>query len=510
MTDPRKFKLLASVLAVALLAAPLVLPLPASAEPVKLTLLHVNDVDRIEESRGRGGIARLMALVNKERAAADNVVFTHGGDTISPSLLSSFDRGAHMIDLFNEGELDLLVLGNHEFDFGPLVAQDRVAEARFTVLASNTRDSRGRPMEGTVDTWTTKAGPYTVGFFGLTTPETTEISSSGSTVFGPLLETARSFSTKLREQGADLVVALSHTGIEEDMMLMRSDSGFDILLSAHDHLLVTYYDGKRAFVEAGSQGDYLTVVEVTMDTVESRGRKRFVWEPAFRIQDSKTVEPDPAMATKVQAYLDQLSRELDVPLGKSLTALDSRRASVRGQETALGNFIADAMRQGVGADVGLTNGGGIRGDKVYDAGVTLTRRDIQTELPFGNRTVKLALSGAQLLEALENGFSQVEEGAGRFPSVSGMTVTWSRSAPAGERVRSVFVNGEPLDPAATYTLATNDFVARGGDGYSVLRKAKVLIDRAAARLMASMVMDEIVIAKGEIAPAVEGRVTAVD
>lgn len=509
MTYLRILRPLASVFLFALLAAPLALSGPAWAEPVKLTLLHINDLDRIEESKGKGGVARMMALVNKERAAADNVVFTHGGDTISPSLLSSFDKGAHMIDLYNEGELDLLVLGNHEFDFGAMVARERIAEARFTVLASNTRDSDGEPVDGTAKTWTTEAGGYKIGFFGLTTPETPEISSPGSVMFDPLLETARNFSKQLRDDGADLVVALAHTGIDEDLMLMRSNSGIDILLSGHDHLLVTYYDGQRVFVESGSQGEYLTVVEVTMDTVESRGKKRFVWEPAFRVHDSKTVDPDPAMMAKVQVYLDKLSRELDVPLGKSLTALDSRRASVRGQETAIGNLIADAMRKGVEADVALTNGGGIRGDKVYDAGVTLTRRDVQSELPFGNKTVKLSLSGAQLREALEHGFSKVEEGAGRFPSLSGIAVTWSRSAPAGERVKSVTINGKALDPAAKYTLATNDFIARGGDGYAVFKQAEVLIDGSAARLMASMVMD-FVAAAGEVSPKVEGRVKAVD
>jgi len=141
--------------------------------------------------------------------------------------------------------------------------------------------------------------------------------------------------------------------------------------------------------------------------------------------------------------------------------------------------------------------------------VMLTRRDIQTELPFGNRTVKLQLTGAQLLEVLEHGVSAVEQGAGRFPHVSGIAMTWSRSAPAGERVKSASVNGKPLDAMATYTVATNDFIAGGGDGYTVLEEGKVLVDGSAARYMASMVMD-FVAAAGEVAPKVEGRVKAVD
>lgn len=497
-----KAVLAASVFALALAA-------PAAAEPVKLSLLHINDIDRIEDSKGRGGLARLMTLVNHERAVAEHSVFTHGGDTISPSLLAGFDKGAHMIDLFNEAELDLMVLGNHEFDFGPAVTRQRVAEARFPILSANAVDSTGTLIEGTLATWTREVGPYTVGFIGLTTPETPTISSAEGVTFKPLVETARALSDNLRGNGADLIVALAHTGIAEDMALVNGDSGIDVLLSGHDHLQITYFNGQRAFVEAGSQGENLMVVEVTMDTVDNRGQQAFVWSPQFRILSTAGVEPDAAMAAKVQGYLDQLSKELDVALGKSTVPLTSERAKVRGEETAMGNLIADAMRQGVDADVAITNGGGIRGDKTYEAGVTLTRRDIQSELPFGNRTVKLQVTGAQLLEALEHGVSAVEEGAGRFPSTSGIAMTWSRNAPAGDRVKSVSVNGKPLDTAATYTVATNDFLAKGGDGYAVFKDAKVLIDGAAAKYMATMVMD-FVAAAGEVAPKIEGRVKAVD
>src|SRR3546814_6359956 len=143
----------------------------------------------------------------------------------------------------------------------------------------------------------------------------------------------------------------------------------DVGSSDLDHLQVTYYDGQFAFGESGSQGDNLMVVEVTMDTVNNRGEQEFVWSPQFRILSTQDVEPDAAMAAKVQTYLDKLSKELGVALGKSLTPLDSRRASIRTSETAIGNLIADAIRAGVDADVALTTGGGLRGDTTYEAGV---------------------------------------------------------------------------------------------------------------------------------------------
>lgn len=488
----------------AIIAATMLLSAAAFAEPTKVIFVHTNDLDRMEESRGKGGLARLMSVVKAERAAGEHVIFTHGGDAISPSLLSGFDKGAHMVDLLNSAALDVMVLGNHEFDFGPKVATDRMAEAKFPVLGTNAIDSDGEIIDGALASWTTKAGDYTIGFFGLVTPHTTEISSPDSVTFRPLQETARAMAAKLREDGADLIVALAHTGVEEDFDLVNSGTGIDILLTGHDHLLMSYYNGKVAMMEAGSQAEYVSILEVTMDTVEQRGRKRFVWSPSFRTVPTAGIEEDPDLAAKVQGYLDKLSAELDVEIGTTTTQLDSRRASVRGIETAIGNLIADAMREGVGADVAITNGGGIRGDKIYDPGTVLTRRDIQTELPFGNKTVKLEVTGGQIVWALENGFSLVGERAGRFPSVSGMTVTWDFRSPSGSRVTRVKIGGNDIDVEKTYSLATNDYMAGGGDGYSMLKDAKNLIDPAAAQLMATMVIDYIA-AAGTIAPQAENR-----
>jgi 5'-nucleotidase / UDP-sugar diphosphatase len=187
------------------------------------------------------------------------------------------------------------------------------------------------------------------------------------------------------------------------------------------------------------------------------------------------------------------------------TPLDSRRATVRGGEAAIGNLFADAIRNGSGADIAMTNGGGIRGDREYAADTELTRKDILTELPFGNKVVTIELKGESLLAALENGFSEVETGAGRFPQISGIAVSVDLDKPAGERVLEVMIGDAPLDLAATYILATNDYMARGGDGYSAFKQGKQLVDAMSATLMASQVIDYIA-AKGDVASKVEGRI----
>ena len=249
------------------------------------------------------------------------------------------------------------------------------------------------------------------------------------------------------------------------------------------------------------------VTTITLEKTEKDGKVDVSWTPAFEIVDTIGIEPDPEIAAVVKSYQDKLDQELAIEIGTTETPLDSRRATVRSQEAAIGNLIADAMRGAVDADVAITNGGGIRADREYTAGTKLTRGDILAELPFGNKTVKLEVTGAQLREALENGFSQVEEGGGRFPQVSGMAIEVDLSKPAGQRVQAVMVGDGPLDDAKTYTVATNDFMARGGDGYTAFEGGKALIDPIDAQLMASQVIDYIA-AEKTVRPSAEGRIKA--
>ena len=167
-------------------------------------------------------------------------------------------------------------------------------------------------------------------------------------------------------------------------------------------------------------------------------------------------------------------------------------------------MVADALRHAVGADVALTNGGGIRGDKTYTSGSKLTRRDILSEMPFGNRTVVSSISGKTLLAALEHGLSQGDKPAGRFPQISGFKVIANRAAPGGQRIQSVEVNGQPLDETKTYKLATNDFLLKGGDGYTMLGTGAG--PDSGDRLMANDVIDEVT-KLGTVQSAVEGRLT---
>jgi 5'-nucleotidase/UDP-sugar diphosphatase len=201
----------------------------------------------------------------------------------------------------------------------------------------------------------------------------------------------------------------------------------------------------------------------------------------------------------------ELSRRLDVEIGVTEVELDSRSATVRSQEAAIGNLIADALRLATNADVAVTNGGGIRGNKVYPAGTRLTHRDVLTEMPFGNTVNVVEISGEDLLEALEAGVSQLEARQGRFPQVSGLTFVVDRAARVGSRVSAVQVNGRPLDSAARYRVATNNFMAVGGDGYGALTRGRTLVGGTDGLLLTSAVVDHIQ-RLGAVRAGVEGRI----
>ena len=478
---------------------------PAYADVANVTIVHFNDLDRMGERDGRGGVARLASVIESERQMGGQVIVTFGGDTISPSLLSGMDEGAHMIDLLNQIGVTAMAIGNHEFDFGPEIAEERIAEANFPMLGANHANPDGDMLDGAMESIMVEAGPYQIGIFGLTTVSTAEKSSPGEYEFRPAVDVAAEQAEALRAAGADIVIALAHTDMGEDQAL-RQQGAVDLLLSGDDHTQEVSYNGKMLFAESGEQADWVTVIDLTMEEVVDGDDKEFVWSPEYRVIDTMNVEPHADIAAAVAGYEAMLSNELDVELGTTATALDSRRETIRAKEAAIANLIADAVRDATGADIGMMNGGGIRANREYEPGTVLTRRDIQSELPFGNKTVVLEVTGQDIIDALENGFSQIENGAGRFPHVSGIEVVYDFNQPAGSRVVEVTRDGAALDPNATFSLAINDYVAGGGDGYEMFANKRRIVDVNAGVLMTVQMFDYIS-SRGSVSPKVEGRMT---
>jgi 2',3'-cyclic-nucleotide 2'-phosphodiesterase (5'-nucleotidase family) len=486
----------------------LLLPLAALAQSVKVTLLQVNDVYEIAPVRGKGGLAELATLLKLERTLNPDTVTVVAGDFLSPSIMSALTKGAQMVDLFNALGVDFVTFGNHEFDFGPDVTAERIKESRFAWLGTNVLGADGKPWGGAVATATRRIGDVKLGFFGLITDATTHLSSPGAGIrFAPPLDAARAAIAALRRDGADVVVALTHLDIAEDRALARAAPGIDLILGGHEHEPITWMEGATLIHKAGSDAHYLAAIDLDIRVSERDGKRSVAVTPQWRMWANVGVKPDPEIAAIVQKYTDRLDAELGRVIGRTATELDSRVATVRSGEARIGNLVADALRERLGAEVAITNGGGIRGNRIIAADAELTRKDVLTELPFGNLAIVLEISGADLAEALESGLAQVESRGGRFPHVSGMRLEYDPAAEAGRRVRRVTIGDAPLEPGRVYRLATSDYMARGGDGYAALTKGKTVTDPRYAVLMATLVMDYIE-AKGTVAPQLEGRVLA--
>jgi 5'-nucleotidase / UDP-sugar diphosphatase len=399
---------------------------------------------------------------------------------------------------------DIFVPGNHEFDAGKENYLKLTKAAKYPTFAANLRAADGGLLPGHQDRKIIDLGPVKIGIFGVTLAATPLMSAPGDLKFLDEMATVREQSKALKDAGADMIVAVTHTDFTRDLEIARSRL-VDVLLTGHDHDLRLIYDNRTVMVESGEEGENVTAIDIYATIGERDGKRNVTWLPRFRVIDSATVTPDPEALAIVKRYEGELSKELDVELGVTAVDLDSRSASVRSQETAMGNLIADAMRVSTGADVAITNGGGIRGNKQYPAGAKISRRDILTELPFGNATAMAEITGKDIKDALENGVSQIDNRAGRFPQISGMVITIDAKAPVGSRITAIQLGGKDIDPAAKYKVATNDFMLTGGDGYSALGRGRTLIGKTDGKLMASVVMAHIR-QIGAVQAKVDGRI----
>lgn len=473
-----------------------------------VTFLHFNDIYEISPREGRGGFAPLMTLLKAERAKASQSITTFGGDLLSPSLLSGVLKGAQMVDLMNAVGVDIAVPGNHEYDFGADIAVERFAASKFPWIAANvfTQDA-ATIAPGLAASGVRQIGDYKIGFFGLLTPEAAKLTfGARDYVFRPPVEVAREQVRALREAGAEMVVALTHLDIVDDLRVARQVRGIDLILGGHDHDPITYLESGTLVFKAGVDGYWLGAVDVNLRRVATKDGQKVVATPlAWRLTATDGVAADPAIETKVAAYNAELDRSMAIAIGVTKTELDSRRDTVRAKEAAIGNLITDAMRALVDADAAITNGGGIRANRLYEPGTQLTRKDVITELPFGNVVMLLSLTGTQIRAALENGVSQVAEKAGRFPQVSNIRFSYDLTRERGQRITEIAIGGTPLDERRTYKVAVPDFLQVGGDGYTVLKEGKVLIDASGATLLANAVIAYIE-ARKEVAPVVEGRI----
>ncbi len=504
----RHAAILAFGLALLLAASGLTATVPVSrAAPVgtTLTIMHFNDDYELTPVGNLGGMNYLAGQIDQVRQQDPRSLLLFAGDVLSPSVESSVFLGGQMIAALNRLHLTAATFGNHEFDRGDGPLAQRIASSHFPWIISNVIvNPTGKPFPGAIGTKVVTTHGVKVGLLGLLTQDTYALSSPGKDLtIEPVISAARTAVHSLLAQGATVIVAVTHEDMSADIALAHALPRFDLIVGGHDHVRWQAAVGHTLITKSGSDAQYLGVATVN---VGANGRVTSILEQDLTIDPSSTT-PDPAMTKLVKGYESKLSKNLNIVIGKTTVPLDARESTVRQKESALGDYIADAMRAATGADIAITNSGGIRTDTIFPPG-PITRKTILSFLPFGDLLVTEKVTGAQVRAALENGVSQVADRAGRFPQISGLTFTWSRSRPVGHRVISVTISGQPLSLTRTYTLATNDYMQGGGDGYTSLGNGQVIIGPTGAKLLATVVIAA-VRQDGTIAPTTDGRDTEV-
>ncbi len=442
---------------------------PAQAAPVPVTILYTTDTHgHILSEDKTVGLDQIAAV----RKQSPDAVLVDSGDFLHGTPLAGIDKGQSVVALMCESGYFAAAAGNHEFSHSLDALLQRKAEGKacaspLHILSANVYRNDGTPL---LEQWAkTDIHGISLCFFGLTTPETkTQASPSAVSglTFAPIKETAAATERAMRASGCDLVVALTHIGSDSQVPFTSLDlaaalPGLDAVIDGHSHRrFASIKPGKPPVVSSGCHGEALgkLTVSVDPDTRKITGVTNTFLTPA----DLAGSTPDKSVAAKLAALrrtVDAVLREVVATLPVSL---QGDRALTRTRETALGDFTADAFRAAYGTDIAIVNAGSIR--EGLPAG-PVTRERVAAAFPFDGYVVSLAITGSELHDILEHAVGKLPGEDGGFPQVSGLSFAFSPSSPPGNRIREITVAGRAVDKNTLYTLATNDFLAQGGDGY---------------------------------------------
>jgi len=481
----------------------------SSAYASDVRILYVSSLPEIVRNNGKAGLAEVAAFVRAERDKNENVIFVHGGASLGPSVLGALDRGAHMMDILNLIEPDLMAVGKREFSYSEDQYTVHAQSSAFPFVASNMiSKSTGKTIDATEADFIIELDELTVGFIALTSENVIRQYGTKNITMLPADTVVRQKSRELREQGADAIVLLADTDFK-DLSIYTADKTVDAIFYADNDSNPFSVDASGSTLTKGALDGSLIVLTMKLAAEENLSAPISRVTTHAETVDLFSLPADPEVASLMQSYSSRLSILLKQEIGVVSSPFDTIRANIRKGESAFGNLVADAMRDAMGAEVAFLNGGGIRGDKRYAVGQIITREDIQLELPFNNTVVLFEVTGLQLLQALEYGLGCVENLDGCYLHVSNIEMTYDLSKAAGSRIVSAKVAGQPIRSAQTYRLSTLNFLANGGDGFEMLEGIPRLSQPGSGKLMWQVVAAYLQ-KQDKIEPMIEGRLTALN
>ena len=465
----------------------------------KTVILHTNDVHGAIQDYAK--VAALKADYEKRGAI---VYLVDAGDFSQGSVYVSLNKGADAVTMMNAVGYDFVTLGNHEFDYGAQQLADNLVNAKFSILCSDVLDADGDPVaEAAVWSEVEESG-LKIGFFGLATPETKTKANpaliKGLTFLSgeALYKCAQEDIDWLKGQNVDVIICLTHLGVDKESQpntsydLYKNTTGIDFIIDGHSHSVMTKGPNGEPIQSTGT-----ALANVGVITIDN-ATKKIESNELIALKDY--TGSDAAVAAAAKAIMDPIDAAYGEVFAKSAVDLNGAKApGNRTEETNLGDLITDAMMWAIKTKapsvdmtnaVAITNGGGIRAAiKKGD----ITKKDINTVLPFGNTLAVVYVKGSELLEALEASTYCTPEAVGGFPQFAGMEVElniapkYDKNAekyPGSEyfgpksinRITIKSINGKAFDPNATYAVITNNFMAAGGDTYYAFAAAKEQFD----------------------------------
>ncbi len=520
-------RFLAGVAALALCAG------TASAD-YSLTILHINDMhSRIEpinrfdstcsagdnaEGKCFGGVARLKTKIDEIRAEMDgkNLLVLDAGDQYQGSLVYTTYKGDVAIEMMNLIGFDAMAVGNHEFDDGPEGLAKLAGGADFPVLSGNLDLSQSDLLRDIVGDYVIlDVGGERIGIVSALATDTVETSSPGpNVIFQDEIEALRADVAALEAEGVTKIIALTHVGLSKDREIAAAVEGIDVVIGGHSHTLMLNNDadtpsypemvGAVPVAQAYAYSKYLGRLDLTFD--DAGNLTAVSGDPV--LLDASVAE-DAGVVARVAELTGPIEEMKARVVAETSDSIEGDRSVCRAVECPMGNLVADAMLDRVadlGIQIAIQRGGGRR---AASAAGPVTMGEVLTVLPFQNTLSTFQVTGATMVAALENGVSQIEEGAGRFPQVAGLKYTFDVSQAAGSRVSDVMVmeGGAwvPIDPAKVYGVVSNNFMRNGGDGYGMFRDAMNAYDFGPDL---ADVTAEYLAANAPYAPLIDGRITA--
>ncbi|GAX59328.1 5'-nucleotidase/2',3'-cyclic phosphodiesterase and related esterase [Candidatus Scalindua japonica] len=469
---------------------------------VNFTILQINDVYKIEGLEGGdvGGIARVRTLRKQLEAEGREVLVLHAGDLLFPSVMSKYLRAQPMIKVLNLLDGDpaafdkdlVVVFGNHEFDDkDPGLLLGRVAQSDFAWVSSNVRyrsvkDSYGAPfsqrLNNVHDVIVLDVGGVRVGIFGLTVDA--QRRDYVTYDYGDIAARKASIQSalgRLKRENAQVIIALTHQDLDQDELMAKDFPEIDIVIGGHEHFYIQRKVGNTLITKADSDAQSAIVYNVRVPAdgpVTAEHRK---------VEIGPGIEHDPVVDAEVQHWISELSKavkkqkgyDLLTELGTTKYLLEGVEPAVRGRETALGNFLADAVRNRMNTDLAFINGGGIRINDDIPPG-PITNYDMEGIFYFNNNLVSFELTGAELLDILRNSVSKAHLGDGRFLQVSGIKFNYHVGGTKDNPIYTINpgdvkikpqgdVDFIPLELNRKYTTGTIDYIWEYGyrDGYKI-------------------------------------------